>query len=963
MGRALVIVESPAKARTISSMLGPDFVVESSVGHIRDLPRGADEVPAAFKGEGWARLGVDTDNGFKPLYVVSPDKKSVVANLKRLLKDADELYLATDEDREGESIAWHLCEVLSPQVPVKRMVFHEITPAAIEHAVEDWRELDRRLVDAQEARRILDRLYGYEVSPVLWKKVMPRLSAGRVQSVATRMVVERERSRMAFRSATWWGVDGTFATRADDAAGREEADVTAPDSFGAALVSLDGTPLASGRDFSATGTQTTPGTTRVLGEAEARGLADGLAGASFTVRSVTEKPFRRSPAAPFITSTLQQEAGRKLRFSAQRAMQVAQRLYEQGWITYMRTDSTTLSDEALHAARSQATSLYGPSYVPDQPRRYQRKVKNAQEAHEAIRPAGEAFRTPEEAGRSLSGDELRLYELIWKRTVASQMSDATGTSAQVRLVGTVAAGAPALAGVEAEFAASGRVISFPGFLRAYVEGEDDPDAELADREVVLPPLAEGDALDPLGFEPGSHTTQPPARFTEASLVKAMEELGVGRPSTYASVIATIIDRGYVWKKGSALVPSFTAFAVVGLLERYFADLVDYGFTAAMEDDLDEIASGREEALPWLTRFYFGDGTVAPNGHAPGSADPGATGAGTGGTNGSASTAHLGLKAAVATHLGEIDAREINSIPIGTGADGEPIVVRVGRYGPYLQHNDERASIPEDLAPDELTTEHALELLAAPSSDRTLGEDPETGLPVQVRAGRFGPYVQLGEVAGGGPKPRTSSLFATMSPETLTLAEALELLRIPRTVGADPSTGEEIVAANGRYGPYLTRGRETRSLSSEEQLLTVTVDEAVALFAQPKTRRGRTAAGPLRELGTDPATSLPVVVRDGRFGPYVTDGTTNASLRRGDEVESITIERASELLAERRAAGPSRRRAAGAKKTAKKAPAKKAAKKAAAKKAPAKKAAKKAAGAVTAPADPTASGSPGAEPPP
>jgi DNA topoisomerase I len=915
MGKALVIVESPAKARTIGGMLGPDFIVESSIGHIRDLPRGADEVPAAYKGEGWARLGVDVDNGFKPLYVVSAGKKSVVANLKRLLKDADELYLATDEDREGESIAWHLSEVLSPTVPVKRMVFHEITPAAIARAVEEWRDLDRRLVDAQEARRILDRLYGYEVSPVLWRKVMPRLSAGRVQSVATRMVVERERARMRFHSATWWGIDGTFTH------------TEAPAGFGAALVSLGGTAVATGKDFNDDGVQTSKGTVRVLVEEEATSVAAALAGRSFTVSAVTEKPFRRSPAAPFMTSTLQQEAGRKLRFSAQRAMQVAQRLYEQGFITYMRTDSTTLSDQALTAARNQASEMYGASYVPDAPRRYERKVKNAQEAHEAIRPAGETFRTPEQASRELSGDELRLYELIWMRTVASQMNDATGTSAQVRLVCDVPEGAAA--GEVAEFSASGRVIAFPGFLRAYVEGEDDPEAELADREVILPALTVGDVVEGTTFEPGSHATQPPARYTEASLVKAMEELGVGRPSTYASVIATILDRGYVWKKGTALVPSFTAFAVVGLLERYFGNLVDYGFTASMEDDLDEIASGREEALPWLSRFYFG--TSAPGGSAA-----------TGGNGDDTSTGSLGLKASVATHLGEIDAREINSIPIGEGADGVPIVARVGRYGPYLQRGDDRASLPEDMCPDELTVPRAEELLAAPSNDRVLGTDPESGLDVQVKAGRFGPYVQLGEVVDGSPKPRTSSLFSTMDPATLTFEQALELLRIPRTVGADSQSGEDVVAHNGKFGPYLKRGSDTRSLTSEDQLLTVTLAEAEALFAQPKQRRGRTAAAPLRELGADPATELPVVVKEGRFGPYVTDGTTNASLRKGDVVESITIERASELLADRRAAGPSTRKkavkkTAAAKKTAKKST-KKAAKKATKKATGAKKAA-------------------------
>ena len=906
MGKALVIVESPAKARTISGMLGPDFIVESSVGHIRDLPRGADEVPAAVKGEPWARLGVDVDNGFKPLYVVSSPKRSVVANLRKLLKTADELYLATDEDREGESIAWHLSEVLNPSVPVKRMVFHEITPAAIARAVDEWRDLDRRLVDAQEARRILDRLYGYEVSPVLWRKVMPRLSAGRVQSVATRMVVERERARMRFRSATWWGIDGTFSREASGSG------------FGAALVALAGTAVATGKNFDEQGGRSAKSEVRVLAEDEATSVAGALTGQTFTVKSVTERPFRRSPAAPFMTSTLQQEAGRKLRFSAQRAMQVAQRLYEQGYITYMRTDSTTLSEEALSAARSQARERYGDAYVPDAPRRYERKVKNAQEAHEAIRPSGETFRTPEQVGRQLSGDELRLYEMIWMRTVASQMNDATGTSAQVRLVADVPSGVAA--GQEAEFSASGRVISFKGFLEVYEEGRDDdePEAESAE-ERVLPALAEGDRVQGTAFEPGSHTTQPPARYTEASLVKAMEELGVGRPSTYASVIATILDRGYVWKKGTALVPSFTAFAVVGLLERYFTNLVDYGFTASMEDDLDEIAAGTGEALPWLTRVYFGS-------DAPGAMASDGTEVDT-----------LGLKATVAAHLAEIDAREINSIPLGESTDGEQIVARVGRYGPYLQRGEDRASIPDDLAPDELTIERAEEILAAPSNDRVLGTDPESGLEVQLKAGRFGPYVQMGEVVDGGEKPRTASLFSSMDPATLTFEQALELLRIPRPVGTDPDTGEEVVAHNGRFGPYLKRGSDTRSLGSEEQLLTVTLDEARALFAQPKQRRGRTAAPPLRELGTDPSTNLPVVLKEGRFGPYVTDGTTNASLRKGDTVEAIDMNRASELLAERRAAGPSTRKKKAAKK---KAPAKK---KVAKKKAPAKKpAAKKAA---------------------
>ena len=885
-GRPLVIVESPAKARTIAGLLGPDFVVESSVGHIRDLPRRANEVPAAYKGEGWARLGVDVDNGFKPLYVVAPEKRDVVARLKNLVKQASEVYLATDEDREGESIAWHLIEVLSPRVPVKRMVFHEITPSAIARAVEDWRDLDRRLVDAQEARRILDRLYGYEVSPVLWKKIMPRLSAGRVQSVATRMIVERERARMRFRSATWWDLEGTF-----EAAGQ---------SFGATLVAVGGTAVATGRDFSDAGVLAARGEVRVLGESEAAGLATGLTGQPFSVKSVTEKPLRRSPAAPFMTSTLQQEASRKLRFGAQRTMQVAQRLYEQGWITYMRTDSTTLSDEALAASRAQAAQLYGSEYVPTAARRYERKVKNAQEAHEAIRPAGDTFRTPEQAERELSGDALRLYDLIWKRTVASQMADATGTSAQLRLVGRPAPGGPVQE--EAEFAASGNVITFPGFLRAYVEGSDDPEADLAEREVQLPPLAEGDAVSATEIEPKAHTTQPPPRYTEASLVKNLEELGVGRPSTYASILGTIQERGYVWKKGSALVPSFTAFAVVGLLEQYFGNLVDYGFTAAMEDDLDGIAQGSQEALPWLSRFYFGAADAKKPGNGSETAEP----------------AGRGLKSDVAAHLGQIDAREINSIALGDDAEGRAVVARVGRYGPYLQRDDERASIPEDLPPDELTLERAEELLAAPSGDRVLGTDPEHQLPVIVRSGRFGPYVQLGEAVDGGDRPRTASLFKSMSLDTVTLDEALRLLELPRSVGTDPTTGEEILALNGRFGPYLKRGTDTRSLEREEELFDVTLDHAVHLFAQPKQRRGRAAATPLKELGADPETGQAMVLRSGRYGPYVTDGTTNASLRQGDDPETLSSERAAELLADRRAAGPVVKRARKTAKTAQKA---------------------------------------------
>ena len=899
--RKLVIVESPAKAKTIAGMLGPDYVVESSIGHIRDLAT-RKELPEAFKHESWADLADDVDNGFKPVYIVSPEKKSQVSMLKRLARDAGEVYLATDEDREGESIAWHLSQVLGLPEDTPRMVFHEITPQAIRRAIEECRTIDPHLVEAQEARRIFDRIYGFKLSDVMRRKTNGR-SAGRVQSVATRMVVDRERERMAFRSAGWWGIDATV-TAEGEAARSAGADVSP--SFAASLLAVDGTPLAGGKDFDSTGRLTTPDAVVVLDEAAARALAAGLEGAPLTVSSMTHKPYRRSPRAPFITSTLQQEAGRKLRFSSKRTMSVAQHLYEEGWITYMRTDSTTLSEQALTAARAQASAMYGPAYVPAAPRHYNKKVKNAQEAHEAIRPAGETFRTPDEAARSLSGDELRLYDLIWKRTVASQMSDATGTSAQVRLTGVATVEG---ATRPVEFGASGTVIEFPGFQRAYVEGEDDPEAELADREVHLPPMAEGDPAGLSAVEPGGHATQPPARYTEASLVKAMEEIGVGRPSTYASIVSTILDRGYVWKKGSAMVPSLTAFGVVGLLEQHFADLVDYGLTASMEDDLDEIAGGDEDMERWLGEFWFGPG------------------------------GHGGLRDQVADNLDSIDAAAVNAVPIGTAADGQEIVARSGKYGPYLKKGDQTVSIPDDLAPDELTVDKAEELLAAPSSDRVLGTDPETGLDVQVKAGRFGPYVQLGELVDGGPKPRTSSLFASMSPATLTFEQALELLRIPRVVGTDPADGQEIVAYNGKFGPYLKKGTDSRSLVSEDQLLTVGVDEALALFAQPKTR-GRNAKGPLREMGPDPDTGLPMVVKDGRFGPYVTDGTTNASLRRGDDVEELTVERAAELLAERRAAGPSKKKAAKKKAPAKKSTAKKKApaKKAAAKKAPARKAA-------------------------
>ncbi|MDX6267128.1 MAG: topoisomerase [Frankiales bacterium] len=897
-GQRLVIVESPAKAKTIAGYLGDGYVVESSIGHIRDLPRSAADVPAEYKGLPWAKDGVDVDNGFKALYVVSPDKKLQVSKLKQLLKESDELYLATDEDREGEAIAWHLLETLKPKVPVHRMVFHEITRPAIQAAVASPRELDTKLVDAQETRRILDRLYGYRVSEVLWKKVMPRLSAGRVQSVATRVVVERERARMRFVEAAYWDIEGVFAAQGQD------------ERLSATLVQVDGTRLATGRDFDPDTGQLTRDVLQ-LDEASARSLAERLEAAPFEVRSVDEKPYTRRPYAPFMTSTLQQEAGRKLRMSSRQVMQTAQRLYENGYITYMRTDSTNLSETAIAAARAQARDLYGPEYVPDQPRTCAKKVKNAQEAHEAIRPSGDVFRTPGEVRSQLTGDEWRLYELIWQRTVASQMADARGTTASVRL------GARTADGTDAEFAASGRTITFKGFLAAYVEEVDDQDAEAQkeDTEKRLPRVTVGQALTTHELEPSGHTTSPPARYTEASLVKRLEELGIGRPSTYASIISTIIDRGYVWKKGSALVPTWLAFAVIGLLEQHFGRLVDYTFTASMEDDLDAIADGTRDSVDWLTKFYFGgegeEGGLARQG---------------------------GLKKLVTENLGDIDARAVNSIPIGTDGDGTPVVVRVGRYGPYVEIGDKRASLPEDLAPDELTVAMAIEMADAPSDDRVLGQHPDSGLDIVAKKGRFGPYVTVVEPEGSKEKPATASLFSTMDLTTVSLDEALRLLSLPRTLGE--IDGEPVTAQNGRYGPYITRGvgkgSDSRSLVDEESLFTVTLDQAKALLAQPKLRGRAAAAPPLKELGNDPVSGSPMVVKEGRFGPYVTDGETNASLRKDDSIEELTDERAAELLADRRARGPVKKKAPAKRKAAAKSTAKSPAKKATAKKASAKK---------------------------
>jgi DNA topoisomerase I len=923
-GRKLVIVESPNKARTIAGYLGKGYVVESSIGHIRDMPDKAAEIPEKYRGEAWARLGVDVDRDFQALYVVPADKKQQVSKLKALLKDADELYLATDEDREGEAIAWHLLEELKPKVPYRRMVFHEITPEAIARAIANPGQLDTGKVDAYQARRVLDRLYGYEVSPVLWKKVMPKLSAGRVQSVATRLIVDRERERIAFRSASYWDLEAEFATAEH---GKERLP-DHPTSFTATLQSVNGRRVAQGRDFTAQGElrpPAKPGELPVLhldGAAAAQ-LATRLENASFQVAGIETKPYRRSPYEPFRTTTLQQEASRKLGFSSKYTMSVAQRLYENGYITYMRTDSITLSQTAIDAARHQARDLYGAEYVPDKPRTYVSKVKNAQEAHEAIRPAGDRFRTPQQASAGgLKSDELRLYDLVWKRTVASQMKDATGQSVSVRVAGT------STTSERAEFSSSGKIITFYGFLKAYVESTDEQNGDRDDQERRFPPLEKDQSLSALGLGPAEHSTRAPARYTEASLIKELEDREIGRPSTYASIIGTILDRGYVFKKGSALVPAFLAFAVVALLERHFSELVDYEFTAQMEDALDQIARGEAERVPWLKQFYFGPETggqaARPGGGAPGG--------GAGGASDSQDRSDKrGLKSLV-TSIGEIDARDVSSLPLA----GTDIVVRVGRYGPYLERDGQRANVPEDLAPDELTPEKAEELLNQPSGDTVLGTDPGSGHVLVAKSGRFGPYVteQLDE--DSKDKPRTASLLKSMTLDTVTLDDALKLLSLPRVLGE--IDGEQVTVQNGRYGPYVKRGTDSRSLAGEEDMFTVTLAEAKDLLAQPKAR-GRGAASatpPLREVGADPGTGKPMVIKDGRFGPYVTDGETNASLRKGDEVASITLQRAAELLAERRAAAPAPRAKRATTATATKTAAKKTTS-ATSKKAPSKKA--------------------------
>ena len=968
MSTKLVIVESPNKVRSIAGYLGPEFDVEASVGHIRDLPQPS-ELPATMKKGPYGKFAVDVEDDFTPYYVVNPDKKKTVAQLKKALKEADELYLATDDDREGEAIAWHLQQVLKPKVPVRRMVFTEITREAVTRALDNTRELDIHLVDAQETRRILDRLVGYEVSPVLWRKVRAGLSAGRVQSVATRLVVERERERMAFRSASYWGVEADFSTVLSpvDVTARQDA------SFTARLVTLDGRRVATGRDFNDDG-ELRPAAVKAsavhLHQVGATAVAEAIGRGEPRVAGVEDKPYKRRPAAPFTTSTLQQEASRKLRMNPRETMRVAQGLYENGFITYMRTDSTVLSGQAVAAARSQVAELYGAEYVPERPRVYASKSKGAQEAHEAIRPAGDHFRTPAQVSGELTGAQFRLYELIWKRTVASQMADAVGSTATVTVEVplTPVAGESRDSGPTfstAGLTASGTVITFRGFLAAYEEGrdaeryQDDAGAAAKDsKDVRLPAMISGQELAALDAEASGHETTPPPRYTEASLVKALEEREIGRPSTYAATMSTISDRGYVDHRGQALVPTWLAFAVTRLLEENFAELVDYDFTASMERDLDRIAAGEEDRVAWLRRFYNGQGGAGTEQAASGELEAVA-----------AALRAQGLKGLV-DNLGEIDARAVNSIEIGEG-----ITLRVGRYGPYLEDGEgKRANVPADVAPDELTVDKARELFARAADDgRELGVDPVSGHVIIAKDGRYGPYVtevlpDPEEVAGTAaadsaaadgqsatkpartatstktrrtakaakPKPRTASLLRSMDLSTVTLEQALDLLSLPRVVGQDPESGEDITAQNGRYGPYLKKGTDSRSLETEEQIFTVTLEQALEIFAQPKRRRGQAAArGPLRELGEDPATGKPVVIKDGRFGPYFTDGETNVTLRRGDDPATVTPERAFELLAEKRAKGPAKKRTtrktAAKKTTAKKAAAKTATSKAAASK--------------------------------
>jgi len=888
MTNRLVIVESPTKAKTLKRYLGKEFTVESSVGHVRDLPSSAAEIPAAYKKEPWARLGVNVEEEFKPLYVVQPEKKKKITELKRLAKEADELLLATDEDREGEAISWHLVEVLKPKIPVRRMVFHEITKAAIERSLDETRDLNLDLVGAQETRRIIDRLYGYEVSPILWRKIAPRLSAGRVQSVATWMLVDRERARMRFVPSVYWDLVATFETEKGE-------------TFPARLHTLDGKRLASGKDFDPDTGELKKKDAAHLLRKDADSLRAGLEAATFEIRSAEEKPFNRSPAPPFTTSTLQQEGNRKLRFDAKRTMRAAQRLYENGFITYMRTDSVTLSNEAVRITRDAVKRLYGADYLPEKPRTYKTNVKNAQEAHEAIRPAGDRVADVDEVKRALGSDEARLYDLIWKRTLACQMRGARGRRMTLRVAGEAD-------GRDAVFNATGTVIDFPGFLRAYVEGSDDPEAALADKETILPPVKEGEKVGAKELACEEHVTTPPPRLTEASLVKALEESGIGRPSTYASIIDTIERREYTFKKGSALVPTFMAFAVVTLMERHFAELIDTAFTAKMEDRLDEISRGEYDTQKYLHEFYYGNGRP-------------------------------GLRPLLDQKAEDIDPRRVCTIPIAKDGDGNEIVVRVGRYGPFLQRGETRAPVPEYTPPDELTEERVQELIeAGERAERPIGHHPDSDEPIYVKTGRFGPYVQLGDPdpEDKKKKPKMVSLLDGMEPATISLDTALELLRLPRTLGQDDK-GVDVVAHLGPYGPYIKRGDDTRSLTPDDDLLTIDLKRAKELLAQEKKTRFRRQPKTLRVIenvaaldGTD------LKILDGRYGPYVTDGDVNASLPKGTAPDDLAVADAVDLLARARERKGKKKKKKTARKTKKKTARKKTAKKKSTKKKAGKK---------------------------
>lgn len=934
MAKSLVIVESPAKARTISGLLsGDDYIVESSMGHIRDLPRTANEIPDAYRGQPWARLGIDVDSDFKAIYVLDSDKSSHVKKLRKLASQVETIYLATDEDREGEAIAWHLLEELSPpeHVQVKRMVFHEITRQAIEQAVAEPRDIDIRLVEAQEARRMLDRLYGFEVSPVLWKKIKPQLSAGRVQSVAVRMIVERERERMKFKSAGYWSVQASLSVSASPGPDSAAPD-SAADAFSASVVSIDSQKIATGKDFNDAGELVHPKGTQLLllDETQATQIADSLTGAQVEVSNLSVKPYTRRPQPPFITSTLQQEAGNKLRLSSEATMRAAQSLYEEGYITYMRTDSTSLAKDAVAAARHQIQEKFGQDFLPKTARNYKSKVKNAQEAHEAIRPAGgpnNSFRTPEAVAKKVPQAQAQVYELIYQRTLASQMTDTLGETVSAQF-------SCEADGRQLTLSASGTTITHPGWQAIYPKSSSEaPD---------LPQLDEGQTLASQQGTAAGHATKPPARYTEASLIKQLEEQGIGRPSTYASIIRTIMNRGYVFKHKAQLVPDFTAFSVVKLLSTHFPDLVDYAFTARMEDDLDRIAKGEQERIPWLRKFYFGDS----GGGASGSGDSGSGASGSAASrasNGSdKASSTLGLKTLVSDHLDEIDPRDVNALVLGDDSDGTQVVVRVGRYGPYVQRGDDSKTLPDGILPDELTAEKALDILSLPDQ-HILGTDPETNLEVSVRTGRFGPYVQLGgdgdagagrgktgtggsKTGAGGSKtgagkdktakPKRASLLASMTMESVTLEDALRLLNLPRTVGTTED-GEIVTANNGRYGPFIRMGEETRSLQTEEQIFDVTLEECLKLLSEPKKygRQAQRQAKVLRNIGVDPETDKAIELKDGRYGPYVTDGETNASVPKGDDAQSVTLEQALELLQKRRARQAAKKSTGGSKKPA------------------------------------------------